>query len=801
MKSIREAQPAWLEPLPSEVPADWTAAIGGHPLVARALRQAQRGLVDLAAVRAFMDVQAYTPAPPTELPGMAAAVERLLHAIRRGEKICVWGDFDVDGQTSTTLLVSALRLLGAVVNFHIPLREVESHGVNLPMLDRLLSAGAELLLTCDTGISAQEAVEYAAARGVDCVITDHHDLPAREALPAALALVNPKFLQPGHPLASLPGVGVAYKLAEALFAASGRAGRGACDQFLDLAALGIVADVAVLQGDTRYLLQRGLDVLRSAPRLGVRAMLELANVNPIHLSEEHIGFLLAPQLNALGRLSDANGAVDFLTTADLGRARTLALQLAGLNEKRKLLTQQVLRGALAQLEADPTLLNLPVIILAHPSWPGGVIGIVAGRLVERYQKPVLMIATPAGESAHGSARSVAGINITAALAASQQWLSGFGGHPMAAGFGLPVVPDLPAHLAELRHALSQAVRAQAGGVTPRAGLQIDGYLPLSEVNLELAQDFERLAPFGAGNPPLILVAHNCQIISHKALDRKGEHLALVVEDDQDVRQPVVWWQGGDWELPPGRFDLAYRLRTSTYGGERAVQVEWVDARLVEAEAAVTLAAAPTVTVIDHRHAMQPRQLLQELLTQAGQHTGTLEGALVWCEGEAKEQVAGCDRTELKPARSLVVWTCPPGAEELQEALGGVSPERIILFAEDPGLDTPAKLLSRLAGLVKYSLAHHQGVVSVRRLAAATGQREAVVRVGISWLEARGHVCVVAKAIDELTLELGEGRPVDRRSLVVNRVSLEAALESLLEETRAYRAYYARVDPGLLTGAL
>ncbi len=277
----------------------------------------------------------------------------------------------------------------------------ESHGINIPHLQEILDHGAKLILTCDTGITAHEAVEVARTRGVDMIITDHHDLP--ESLPPAVAIVNPKLLPEEHPLATLSGSGVAYKLSEELFARFGRSNEAA--RQLDLASLGLVADLARLTGDARYLVQRGLEALRNTSRLGLQIIMEMAELVPAALTEEHIGFVIGPRLNALGRLGDANPAVDLLTTTDAVRARVLATQLEGLNAQRQLLCSQVTRAAEAQLQADPALLTKPVLVLGHPSWPGGVVGIVASRLVERYRKPAILFSTPAGEPAHGSARS------------------------------------------------------------------------------------------------------------------------------------------------------------------------------------------------------------------------------------------------------------------------------------------------------------------------------------------------------------------------------------------------------------
>ncbi len=264
----------------------------------------RRGVTTPAAAVAFLDPDAYMPAPPDALPGMPRAVSRLWRAVRGGEPICVWGDFDVDGQTATALLVGTLADLGAHVTYHVPVRENESHGVNLPNLKRVIAEGARLILTCDTGIAAHEAVSYARSQGVDVIVTDHHSLPA--VLPDAAAVVNPKLLPGDHPLADLPGVGVAYKVAEALYERARRTNEAA--RGLDLVALGIVADVAIQRRDTRYLLQRGLAALRAtsgAQRLGLRALMETAELDPAWLSEEHIGFVLGPRLNAAGRLADA----------------------------------------------------------------------------------------------------------------------------------------------------------------------------------------------------------------------------------------------------------------------------------------------------------------------------------------------------------------------------------------------------------------------------------------------------------------------------------------------------------------
>ena len=293
----------WLDPYTVVVPASF-ADLNLPPLIAQTL--VRRGINDTASARAFLHPDAL---PSTPFPNIEPAVERINLATRNKETICVWGDFDVDGQTSTTLLVQTLQAIGANATYYIPIRGKESHGVHIESLKPIIDNGAKLILTCDTGITAHEAIDYANSRGVDVVVSDHHDLG--ETLPNAKAIINPKLLNSDHPLANLAGVGAAYKLAEALLATrySNIESRASSSELLDLVALGLIADVALLKGETRALAQKGIEALRETKRLGLKAMAELAGANLETLTEETIGFTFAPRLNALGRLSDANPAV------------------------------------------------------------------------------------------------------------------------------------------------------------------------------------------------------------------------------------------------------------------------------------------------------------------------------------------------------------------------------------------------------------------------------------------------------------------------------------------------------------
>jgi single-stranded-DNA-specific exonuclease len=754
----------WLEPESVSVPAALSAQVGGHPLVAETL--VRRGISSVTEARAFLDPAVYTPAPATELPGLARAADRIEAAIRKGERICVWGDFDVDGQTATTVLVATLRELGANVFHHIPVRATESHGVKIPWLRRVIDEGrAELVVTCDTGVSAHEAVAFANGRGVDVVVTDHHELPPR--LPEAYAIVNPHRLPEGHPLQALPGVGVAYKLAEELYRRAGRP-RGV-EQHLDLVALGIVADVATQRDDTRHLLQQGMEALRATERPGLRELMKNAGVHAPQLTTESIGFGLGPRLNALGRLDDANLIVDFFTTQDLSKARIIASRLERLNRERQQLCDEVERAAEALLEKEPQLLEHAALVLANAHWHPGVIGIVASRLAERYDRPAILLSAPLDGPARGSARSVEGCHITEAIATQAHLLLGFGGHAAAAGMALPAE-----RIPEFRRGLSRAVHVQRGEAPPPPTLPIDGYVELPDLTLELVDDLERLAPFGEGNPPLTLAVRDVTIRTSGKLGRSGDHRQLVVEDSTGQAQRVLWWRGANQPQPEGPFDLAFQVRANTYRGLRTVQVTWLDARV--RTPVVVEAPPPTLEVDDYRLEPHPETLLIPYLDRPD--------VALWVEGQM--EVEGKTRNELEPASTLVVWTAPPGPEVVEEVLDRVEPERVVLFAIDPDLDASAPFLEQVMGAVKYALRAREGRVDLARLAAALAHRQVTVRAGVEWLAAKGHVSITLDSLDAVRVEPG-GSVADAET----RQRAEKKLRALLAETRAYRRYFNR----------
>lgn len=727
----------------------------------------RRGIATPDSARAFLHPE---ETPSTPFPEIENAVEIISRSIQRKDRICVWGDFDVDGQTSTALLVQTLQSLGADVVYYIPIRGKESHGVHIESLAPIIDGGIKLLITCDTGITAHDAIDYANSRGVDVVVTDHHDLG--ETLPNAKAIINPKLLPQGHPLKNLAGVGVAFKLSEALLRSNDFSRSHpttevvtASGDLLDLAALGLIADVALLQGETRSLAQRGIRQLRKTNRLGLKVMAELSNTQLESLTEETIGFTFAPRLNALGRLSDANPAVELLITNNPARARVLAAQIEGLNAQRRLLTSQVTEAAEAQLREHPELLNEPAIVLSHPNWPSGVVGIVANRLVDRYHKPALLLTESDDGILRGSARSIEGLHITEAISSQKESLLNFGGHPMAAGLSLQ-----KENLTSFRRGLGRAIEKQFGEIIrEEPALQIDSWLNLDQINLDLANSIEMLAPFGAGNPKLTFASRGVTLKSVAEIGKTKEHLRLAVEDENGNVQSILWWGGAGEELPETgtQIDIAYSVRASTFRGEKQVNATFEEFRIVESKAIE----------------IKERKLeIRDWRLESGKWK-ELENVLTWAEGADKAK--GKSRYELHPADELVIYTTPPSPADLRAVLEIVKPKIVHVFGVSPAKEKTDEFLARLAGMAKFAINNKGGKVSVNELAVATAGRVNAVRVGLEWLAAGGHVTAVP-ADEAVLLSAGNGEANQylQKELLI-------AVRGILEETSAYRDYFSR----------
>jgi single-stranded-DNA-specific exonuclease len=449
-----------------------------------------------------------------------------------------------------------------------------------------------------------------------------------------------------------------------------------------------------------------------------------------------------------------------------------------LNARRKLLTDQVFQAAQSQIALNPDLLQQAALILKHPNWPAGVIGIVASRLVEVYNLPTILFSAPEGQIARGSARSIDGVNITAAIADCTDLVASFGGHPMAAGLGIQD-ENIPAFTRKL----NRAILSQTGGKMPARQLIVDAFLNLDDIDLGLVENLERLSPFGPGNPALTLASRNLQVISESPVGRNGEHVQLTVEEPDGASRRVIWWQGGGLPRPAGRFDLAYTLSASNYRGQAQVQMAWQHTRPAENEKPAELhKASRNYQITDLRN-----------IEDAGDAFGLLTenpDRVIWVE--ARPDIAdGLPRHRLHPARELVIFTSPPGPKELNAALDLVKPDIITLFSISPINDEPDSFIRRLAGLVTFTLNRRSGQTSLAALSAATSQRDATIQAGLDWLAAHGDIQYVENPEGNLAISRGGTSNPVAQERAMRRISI------LLDETAAYRGYYHRADPARL----
>ena len=768
MKPILSAgQVKWKEPIQVDLPED-LKSLPDLPDITLQILQRQ-GIKTSAQAMAFMDNRRYTPASPHELPGMEKSVQRILHAIKDQELIGVWGDFDVDGQTSTAVLVSALRQAGARVVYHIPVRGPESHGIRLDVLQNFVKSGITLIVTCDTGISEVEPVAWAQNHGIDVILTDHHTLP--ETIPAAFAVVNPQFLSADHPLRPLPGVGVAYKLAEALLAENHQPDASAA--LHDLVSLGIVADVAELKGDCRYLTQSGIALIRESKRSSIRSILEAAEINPSQFSEESIAFAIAPRMNALGRLDDANPIVDFLLSEDPALLAVTTNRLEGLNATRKLKCDQVFQGALDQVTRNPSLLDHPVLMLSHPDWPAGVVGIVASRLVSLYHRPVILFVAPPNNLMRGSARSIEGIDITSAIRQQAPLLNSFGGHPMAAGLSLD-----PLQFKQFQRDLDRSIDQQLADHPISAELQIDAYQQPSTIDLDLLQSIDRLAPFGAGNPPPVFAAKDLRLISSTPLGKTREHLHLIVQNHAGETCKVTWWQGAGLPQPEGLFDLAYTARCSNYKGQPQVELEWLDFRVNESRRVELSTRKSDIENIDYRSQVDRDRLCQKITSS--------QQVEIFSEA-SDHSVPGKSRNKLSPSSVLIIQTLPPSQSVLEQIIDVVHPSKVYWFGTPPSPDESARILKSAALMIKRALAENAGRIGIEDMACKLSVTRQASILLLQWFAARGDITILDETDAAFHLKAEGDRDKEQTALVQKR------LKTALDEIQAYRRFLLRCD--------
>lgn len=552
------------------------------PVLAQLL--ANRGVTTADEARLFLDAPMVGLHAPSTLPGVAAAAVRVCEAIRAGDRICVYGDYDVDGTTATAILLNLFKIAGADAEFYIPNRAEEGYGLNADAVRKLAASGVGLVVTVDCGITRADVAAVARSVNLPLIITDHHEFAA--ALPDADALVHPRLPwdHAAYPNGDLCGAGVAFKLAWAVALRLSNAPRVAPpfrEYLLDamaLVALGLVADVMPLRGENRVLVAHGLKRLLDKPSVGLKALLEAAGLlDKPTLKAEDIGFRLAPRINAAGRLDCARLVVELLTTHNPIRAREIAERLEELNAKRKGIEAKITEQACDLVEAEGYDAHAGLVV-ASDGWHGGVIGIVASRLAERYGKPALVIAWgPDGEVGSGSGRSVAGFPLHEALNACTADLLSHGGHAAAAGFRLK-----RGRVDALRARFAAYVSTHFDGVVPPARLLLDGEVPLTSLTFNLLDDLARLEPFGQDNARPRFLATGLRLDGEpKLMGADKKHMSFRVKQGRTAFRAVAFNmadRANELTSAGGECCLAFNAKLNEYEGRRSVEMEVIDLR-------------------------------------------------------------------------------------------------------------------------------------------------------------------------------------------------------------------------------
>ena len=600
-----------IAPCPPRAARALAEAIGVSEITASVL--ARRGYGDPEAARAFLE-GASPGHEPLLLGDMAQACEAIRDAVAAGKKICVHGDYDVDGICATALAVLTLRELGADVTWHLPSRFEEGYGVSSRTIERLAEGGIDLLLTVDCGITAVAEVAAAKALGVDVIVTDHHR-PGETLPDCPIVATRPS----AYPFPELCGTGVVHKLAQALLGPE----HPAVTRHLDLVALATIADVVPLLDENRSLATAGLRALARTQKPGLRALMRSARVDPAVIDTTAVGFRLAPRINAAGRLGRPDAALHLILTEDGHEADLLAGEIETLNRDRQAVEERILRAAVALIEGWPEAKRRRRgYVVWGEDWHEGVIGIVASRLVERYNRPVVMIAG-SGEEWKGSGRSIPSFDLHGALGACSEYLERFGGHRAAAG--LSIRHDRLEAFAEAfaAHADAELADDELARVT-----RIDAIVPAASLTLGLARELDRLAPFGLGNPDVTLLVGSCEAVDPATVG-EGKHLRFRVrQNGRDAGSAIAFGFGADLEQMrgTGRYDIAFRLKQNRWNGTVSPQLVvrrlfdapeayddlrlWLAQQWQEGEDAWTPEARRIFGELDLANASGKRQLLE-----------------------------------------------------------------------------------------------------------------------------------------------------------------------------------------------
>jgi len=740
-----------------------------------------RGINSRDEVKKFLDNKNYKPTLPNDFPNMQEGVKKIVDAIDKDEKIMVYGDYDVDGITSTTILVTFLQQLGAKVDYHIPDRFEEGYGMNKEIIKNI-KGDIDLILSCDCGISNYEEVRLAKELGIDVIITDHHDLP--DDLPPADIILTPKFFNKEHRAYSLPGAGMAYYLVKGIinFINNNSNYKNIYNseikrnQFLDLLALAIIADVVPLKEENRYLLKKGLKFLKETERKSLNKLFELSGINKKLINEEDIAFRIAPILNAAGRMENADIAVEMFLARDEKEIEKLANKLIKINSRRKEIQQKIIEEA-EEMIKDQFSNKDSAIILYQPHWHEGLLGIAAGRLAENYNLPALLMTLKEdGKTITGSARSIEEIHINNKLKKVNKYLIKYGGHAGAAGFSLQ-----RDQYTIFKKKLSSLLEDELSKISREESIKVDAKINLNEIDIESYYSLRKLAPFGEENPKPLFITKNCQFIKSRSFSN-NKHKRLVVEQN-NVKKNAIWWWAGEKKAPE-KLNLIYNIDLNRFRGKENIQLtvkNIIDAK-ESGQSNNKYDYLNSLRILDYRN-WKEREHIEDKLSK-------IENAVYYQEGSNSSYYKPViDRYGIGENNKLVLISFPPSLSILNDLIYNNEPSEIILAFNKKDLKEKEGFIKRLTAILKYILKEKNGKLKINEIAVLTGELEITVEVALKYLKASGYLNLEKIDENNYFIDFSEQKEKVDKKLYKNK------LKSLLKESMSFNKFLLKTGPG------
>ncbi|MCX7923987.1 MAG: single-stranded-DNA-specific exonuclease RecJ [Clostridia bacterium] len=742
-----------------KIPQEIVQAADGDELIAKIFYN--RGYTSADTIRQMLHEEFYIPTETSEFPYMDEAIQRIVEAIESKQLIAVYGDYDVDGVTSTATLVQCLNFFTSSVIYHVPDRFTEGYGMNEEVIRGMAGRGVSLVITCDCGISNSNEIALAKDLGMDVIITDHHNIP--DNLPPTEIILNPKLLAEGHRARNISGCAMAYFLCLALLQHYNQQEKS--KEFLDLLALSLVADVVSLNGENRYLLKKALPRLFNTERVGLKELFAVIEQNSKLTNEEDIAFQIAPRINAAGRMDTAKLPVELFLCNISHYARSMAERIDILNRERKRVQQEIIEQAVDMVENRKK--NKTVLVLFNEFWHHGIIGIAAGKICETYKKPAILLSMKEdGSTVVGSARSIDEINVYELIKECSSKLLKFGGHSAAAGLSLRR-EDLEAFAEEIERAAEKRY-----SISSTVTVDVDRELDVGGVNEELYERLCSAGPYGEGFEAPVFTARNVSVVS----DRKTEknHHIMVLAGENNIRIPAVKWFGGDTNLQGKVFDITYKIGRNTYRGNSQLQLT-LD-YIIESSGKMVKAFEGGFTDCRGKSIMN-------IISQ-------YKGAVVFYEGlnSACPIEGTVDRYGLKQADNLLLLSTPTNTAIFRELVSLVNPQNIVLnFSVLPDYSFKGFVMNLMSTL-KYIINNDDGRVQLETLASRLCVEETIIKAGLKYLRAAGKIKYSWNIDDNrVYIDISNNSP-DR-----NIHMAEKNLKNALMEKSAYQQFLLKLE--------